>query len=85
MASDGINVYRAMCKELGTKITRDETTNSVDNADVRELIDLLDEFNRFIDIEIRKTNITSDHALTLKRANNELALRLDCLMRSKSA
>lgn len=85
MASDGVKIYKAMCKELSEKITSDELQNNINVEDVRVLIDLLDEFNRFIDIEIRKTNINSDEAVALKRANNEYALRLDGILRAKNA
>lgn len=80
--SDGCAFYKSMFDELYQQI-QNEGFSNVDR--IREAIDLLDEFNQFIDIEVRKTGVTTDTAATYKRTNHAIALKLDELLRAKNS
>ena len=73
MASYGYEVYVHEVREMMEEL---EYLNYPEEK-VRDAILLLDEFNSFIDIECKKLSISSDSALSLKRANSVIALRLD--------
>lgn len=79
--SDGCSFYKSMFDELYTSI---QAEGFSDPKKIKEAIDLLDEFNQFIDIEVRKTGMTTDVATTYKRTNHAIALKLDQLLQAKN-
>lgn len=80
--SVGIKIYEAMFDEVQLLM---ETENFCNHDRIREAIALLDEFNRFIELEMRRTKIPKDIYTNYISANNKMALVLDGKTRPKSA